>query len=392
MPHPQLDIERSTQLSQRALRLYEQGDADALPLLYHLTLLDLQRPAWESPIDDEPRDHELGRVLEQCEGLPEVLLGLEAPPGPPSSIELPAAPKLAKRKANALLFHVAGHEKRTVDPDEVDTWAPGRRARLAVLLTHGARIDAKVDRTPILHTLALHRDIDALRFAVSLGLDVDATDSDKRTALSVVAEETDVAGVVEVLLALGADPHSVDRDKLMPLLHAAYSSDAAVIRALVAGGADPDAGPKDASPLSMAASSNNVDALQALLAAGATPKPDDLKTAEVRKRHESAAILREALGTVDTTPPRQRIETMAHELGVDAARSARDSGDLHHYRADAQLDPADLPGQYWQARYRNSLERAIRVLPEALRAELPTDAAWRETLHATFLRAYAKHI
>ena len=91
------------------------------------------------------------------------------------------------------------------------------------------------------------------------------------TPLHVAAQHSNTPGVIEALLAAGADPNAQTEDKWTPLHSAAKSKNVVAIQALLDAGADVEASTDHGSttPLLVAAGSGNVAVIQALLAAGA---------------------------------------------------------------------------------------------------------------------------
>ena len=72
---------------------------------------------------------------------------------------------------------------------------------------------------------------------------VNAKDGGEITALLAAALEHQI-GMVEFLLAAGADLKAIDSDGLTPLMGAAATGDTAIVKVLLDKGADPDAADK----------------------------------------------------------------------------------------------------------------------------------------------------
>ena len=120
-----------------------------------------------------------------------------------------------------------------------------------------------------LHTAAAQGDLGGLERALAAGVAVDAEDGG-RTALFLGARHP---GLLDHLLARGADPNVVGLSGETPLHSAASYNSKGGVTTLLAHGAHPD--PMDDSgwtPLRRAAAAGNVEAVRALLAAGADPK------------------------------------------------------------------------------------------------------------------------
>jgi len=139
-----------------------------------------------------------------------------------------------------------------------------------------------------LHVAASEGELEEVMKLLSEGLPVDVADPCQRTPLHCAAEEGHTA-VVVALLAAGASAKSCDSSGYTPL-HAAVASsaDAALLRALVAAGADVNARtterpdvrsgdepPPCASALHFAVGLRLPDAVQALLEAGADVDAED---------------------------------------------------------------------------------------------------------------------
>ena len=92
------------------------------------------------------------------------------------------------------------------------------------------------------------------------------------------AEDATAARVRDCLSA-GSDPNATDDDGLTQLHYAARYDDAAVIEALTAGGADPNAGGANTRPVLHEAAhlTENAEVIRALIAAGADPNIKDTR-------------------------------------------------------------------------------------------------------------------
>ena len=83
------------------------------------------------------------------------------------------------------------------------------------LLSHGARVDIKVERTPF-HYMAEYGLTDALGEIIAAGGEVNAQNSAGRTPLHVAAEHGNLEAA-RAFLAHGADPSLRDNQGMTPL-------------------------------------------------------------------------------------------------------------------------------------------------------------------------------
>ena len=73
------------------------------------------------------------------------------------------------------------------------------------------------------------------------------------------------------------------------------------------------------------------------------------------------------------------------QLGVAAKKSADDSGDLGYYRREADLDPKALPGEYWDARFKQQALSLLRKSPALGKLD---ERSALETVHAAYLDSW----
>lgn len=165
----------------------------------------------------------------------------------------------------------------------------GQRDVVEALLAHGAEVDAadSEGRTALMR--AAVRGDDALALGLlRRGADVNKRDQYGRSAL------TDAAWsgrplLVGLLIELGADADAPTRDGATPLMWAAVNGHAAVVRLLVEHGAAIDA--RDAegcTPLIRAAWNGHGDVVRALVEAGADPSARALDGQTARARAEAS--------------------------------------------------------------------------------------------------------
>ena len=138
--------------------------------------------------------------------------------------------------------------------------------------------------------------------------DVNLRNDDGQTPLSLAVSQGHPVGILEDLLARGADPNIVTNDGDTPVLLALRGDNEDALRALVAGGADLNQKDEDGDfPLLIAAREDDADAIRMLLENGADPDltgPDgdfplylaarDGKTAAVQALIEGGANVNQA--------------------------------------------------------------------------------------------------
>ncbi|MCX6872832.1 MAG: ankyrin repeat domain-containing protein [Verrucomicrobia bacterium] len=147
-------------------------------------------------------------------------------------------------------------------------------AVVSLLLKHGAKFEASsgswTDLGLLFGAIASHRST-LIKPLVDAGAQVNQEMYSKVTPLALAAAVSTVA-TVQALLAVGADPKTLDVMGISPLAHAAAAGKTASMAALLAHGASPDATrPNEKPPVWVAASGGQLRAVRALLAAGADP-------------------------------------------------------------------------------------------------------------------------
>jgi len=387
-----------SQLAYAMVRRGAEGDADAGYQLFHALLSwDLSRPIWGGNLDKARRDHHLGRRLDATPGFVPWLQGLTTEPPVPEA----AAMLVAERPddLDELLLLVAGRNNYAArNRFHADSYAPGRVARLALLLRWGARLHARYayyDST-VAHHLAKLEDTAALRFVASRGADVNAVDKNGKAPLAWVAERKGCGDTVRCLVELGADIDATSKRGRTALFDAAYSADAEVIATFAELGANLDHSSSDEAQftaLEMSARSDNRSTAQALLAAGATPTAEALSTADDQLSAEMCALLRAAMAQRGEAveAPADSLDDVARRLGELAARWADDSGEYDEYMAGGG-DGADLiVEQYWEAQFADMARAAVSVATATARGDR-TDEELLNAMKKTYREALLANV
>ena len=138
------------------------------------------------------------------------------------------------------------------------------------LLDHGADVDAEDDnRSTPLHVISKHGNVKAARLLLEHGARVDARDNDQSTPLHLASRNGNVEAV-RLLLERGADVHALNDKRSTPLHFASQSGNVEAVRLLVEHGADIHALDGNRStPLHFASESGNAETARLLVEKGA---------------------------------------------------------------------------------------------------------------------------
>jgi hypothetical protein len=394
---------RSSLLSQLARLQVQQGQTDDGYRLFHALLkYDLSRPIWDTNLDKPPRDRHLGPCVDEaCPGFLDWVGALpreqdsevpeEATPLAAATVPIEAGAALDK-----LWMLIAGRRNYAVlNEYHADTFAPGRAARLAVLLRAGAEPQARYDGNQALRYVCVLGDTAAAKFLLANGADINDAGKNGTTALMAVAERKRAPELIRFMVEAGANVDAVSKNGRTALFNAAYSGSGESIATLVSLGADPNAATPDGlTAIEMAARSDNKKTAEALLECGATPTLGAVKEAQRHMYFAMVAILRRALEAREpgSGGAPDDLATIAEKLGKAAARSADDSGDFYEYqREDEEGAAALIAEQYWEAQYEGFAKEAIDVAPPEHIAGRGEEEILAE-IQATFLKIVVQEL
>jgi hypothetical protein len=200
-----------------------------------------------------------------------------------------------------------------------------------------------------------------IRKLLAKGANPNARDDEKQTPLHAAAS-SNVAALAKILLDAAAKVGAKDEMGRTPIFDWSYSGDGKGLRVLLAHGANPNAKDNEkTTPLHMAARSENLATAAILIEAGADLHArDDAKhtpedVARSLDRLKMLALLAKH-GAADASID---VRAFAKELGAKAARSAWGSGDLEYYKREPDLEPSDLPFEYWLNHYVKLAKAAV---------------------------------
>ena len=148
-----------------------------------------------------------------------------------------------------------------------------------ILLEAGTHVHARDhEETTALHLAAARGDRNAMQLLIAHHADVNAQDNQRRTPLLWALQNRDIEiSVIQDLIAAGSDINLPDRMGHTPLFYPTEIDFTAGIQALIARGADVNAG--HPSPISIAIQRQNLEAVILLLQAGACVDKDCIMTA-----------------------------------------------------------------------------------------------------------------
>ena len=147
--------------------------------------------------------------------------------------------------------------------------AVGSLDAMRVLLDNGADVNAtnSAGATALMWAVT---DADKVRLLLDRGANAKVASQRGRHALLLAARADGSAAIVRMLMAAGADPHAVDAFKTTTLHAATLGNDLATIRLMVDAGLDVNAADfAGFTPLTHAAANTNLEAVKLLLAKGA---------------------------------------------------------------------------------------------------------------------------
>jgi hypothetical protein len=79
------------------------------------------------------------------------------------------------------------------------------------------------------------------------------------------------------------------------------------------------------------------------------------------------------------------LTALGTQLGVAAKKAADDSGDIGYYRREADLDPKALPGEYWDARFK---QQALSLLRKSVTLAKLDERSALEIVRAAYLDSW----
>lgn len=175
-------------------------------------------------------------------------------------------------------------------------WCAGDAAKVRLLLSKGARVDArsKLGRTALLVAAAYDGATEAARLLIEKGAEVNARDNSGMSVLEQAASSNHIE-LVRLLLAKGANVNTVDEGGFTALMSAAGNGDrnAALVELLLENGAAVNVKSADTAEivkngpialghltaLQLAAGQGNYEAVEALIKAGADVNAKDVRNA-----------------------------------------------------------------------------------------------------------------
>lgn len=250
-----------------------------------------------------------------------------------------------------------------------------------ILVSFGADIEARDEgdftKGTLLHFAILEGNITALKFLVSKGANVGATNLDEQTPLNLASKQADIA-IVKLLLEEGSNIEAKDVDGLTPLLTSLRRDDPSVSRLLIESGANIEAFDtrRRWTPLHWAATSGNNAILRLLLEKHSNINARDYQNStpiilSLEREHNTTATLLLSAGAD------LKLANIEDITPLQAALRVEDGPCISEYVSAPELSP---PG---------FMSRGANATTEILRN--PKLGSGVSCLHSVFLSNFRPH-
>ena len=217
---------------------------------------------------------------------------------------------------------------------------------------------------------------------IRMGADIKYSDNDGKTALHYAATSRHVS-CAKKLMEYGANPNALDAQKLSPLMYAIDADRNSVVRALLAGGADPLAATIVDAPIVRAIIKNKQESLQVMLDSGVDINWRDsndntlLHTALREQKTEIIQILLERGADINVTRNGEPLFLTAIKAGNDECIRTL----MHHEGLDYHAKNEQGEGAMHVAAQCGKIEVMVFLAKKAGIALNVKDAAGRTPLH-----------